>query len=73
MTRNTPKTLSRNFNIFGPKFEEWLSRMLPLSTGANLNQMSRDFRIIALNDMHRRAFTRLIALWTQMHDPRPAG
>lgn len=55
--------------VFGPRFEEWLSQMLPLSLGAESSRLSREFRVVVLSDLQRQVLRRLVALWSRMQQP----
>lgn len=72
MSKLLKKQLSHSFNVFGPKFENWLSRMFPIYLGAAASKLSRDFRIICLDDVQRQVLRRLIGMWVTMNEPKPA-
>lgn len=67
MKRSFIPTLSQNFNMFGPRFQEWLVRMFPLYAGSSKAKKTRDLR---QDDTGRAILNRLIALWVALHAPR---
>ena len=71
MNKLLHKNLRTSFNIFGPNFERWLLRMLPIHLGAEgASKFARDFRVTSLNDLQRQVINRLIAMWVEMNAPK---
>ena len=70
MTRIFKKSLSRNFNFFGPRFQEWLARMFPALQGpTTYTSIMQDFRNTSMSESQRLILNRLVAMWIAMETP----
>ena len=73
MTRILKKGLTRHFNVFGPRFQEWLARMFPAFQGpVTFGHLSRDFRNTTMTETQRHSLSQLVALWVAMQAPELA-
>jgi hypothetical protein len=68
MTKMLKSQLRRTFNMFGPSFEAWLTRMFPLRAAANTVRVTRDGRFITLDEGQRVQLERLIEQWLLLNE-----
>lgn len=72
MTKTLTHQLSRTFNIFGLRFQNWLTQMFPAALGPDTASVLNGRKSVSmLDDTQRQVLNRLIAQWIDMHQAEP--